>query len=112
MKVLRIASSGQIEPLGADATGPPLGCDPASRYARCEVQLEPGDLIVMHTDGISEAMDADRTLFGEQRVRQAVASGPRRVDRLCEQLLQQVRAFRGEGGQMDDVCLMGLQREP
>jgi serine phosphatase RsbU (regulator of sigma subunit) len=107
----RIAESGVLESLGEEITGPPLGCDPNSHYTHCDVRFAPGDLLVMHTDGISEAMDSQRTLFGEERVRQAVRSGPERVEPLCEDLLHQVQTFRGAGGQADDICLIGLQRE-
>jgi serine phosphatase RsbU (regulator of sigma subunit) len=101
-----------VEELGADCTGPPLGCDASTRYRAWETKLEPGDVVLMHTDGISEAMNPEKQLFGVARVRRALGRGPQALVPLCRSLLDEVQEYRGGGRQNDDICLIGVQREP
>ena len=107
----RISATGVVEPLGADRTGPPLGCDASTRYDRFQTKLAPGDVIVMYTDGISEAMNPARELYGELRVSRALKNGSQELAPLCEGLLGEVQAFRDGGPQNDDICLIGVQRD-
>ena len=77
---------------------------------RCTLPLETGDLFVLFTDGISEAMNADEELFGEDRLGALVeehADLP--FDELRERILREVRAFAGEPGPHDDMTLILLK---
>ena len=49
------------------STGLPLGIDPASKFSASTVSLEPGDLVLLITDGITEAASPDNGLFGMER---------------------------------------------
>ena len=74
------------------------------------IPLEPGDLFVLFTDGITEAMDASEELFGEDRLSALVeehADLP--FDELRERILREVRAFAGEPGPHDDMTLILLR---
>jgi serine phosphatase RsbU (regulator of sigma subunit)/pSer/pThr/pTyr-binding forkhead associated (FHA) protein len=107
----KCSASGDVEELGKDASGPPLGCDASIRYVSSEVQLEPGDSLLMYTDGINEAMDPERTLYGMTRVRETLKKGPPSLEELCRCLLADVRTFTQNQPQNDDVCLIGVQRQ-
>lgn len=107
----RRALGGEVEELGIANTGPPLGCDPAIKYDPCTVDLEPGDIVIIYTDGISEAMNAQRELYGRIRLQEAIRSGPPRLEDLCESLLNDVKSFTQRHRQNDDICLIGFQRE-
>ena len=72
--------------------------------------LETGDLFVLFTDGISEAMDADDELFGEVALGAMVeehADLP--FEELRERILREVSAFAGEPGPHDDMTLILLK---
>src|SRR5437763_13866799 len=56
---------GEVRPLRA--TGPLLTLDPRGSYASREIPLDPGDLVLMYTDGLAEAR-AGQQLFGEDRI--------------------------------------------
>jgi sigma-B regulation protein RsbU (phosphoserine phosphatase) len=77
-----------------------------------ELPLEPGDLFVLFTDGITEAMNAAEDLFGEGRLGTLIedhADLP--FDELRERILREVRAFTGEAGPHDDMTLILLKVE-
>jgi len=75
--------------------------------------LETGDLFVLFTDGITEAMNAAEDLFGEDRLGALVEE---HVDlpfeELRERIIREVRAFAGEPGPHDDMTLILLKVEP
>lgn len=64
-------ADGRIERL--DKGGLMLGFMPDVAYAEGEAQLQPGDMLLMFTDGASEAADAEDRLFGEERIGELLA---------------------------------------
>ena len=110
--ICRRAADGEVEELGEENIGPPLGCSPDVQYDPCTVDLQPGDLVLIYTDGISEAMNADHELYGRSRLIEAVRGGPERLEDLCACILEDVKRFTQQQSQNDDICLIGFQREP
>lgn len=55
------------------ATGMPLGAMPGMRYDEKEATLAPGDVLLLHSDGVAEAHDPDRQMFGFPRMRELMA---------------------------------------
>jgi phosphoserine phosphatase RsbU/P len=110
--ICRRAAERVVEELGEDNTGPPLGCSPGIHYDSCTVELQPGDLVLIYTDGISEAMNAHHELYGRKRLLDAVLRGPERLEDLCGWILDDVKRFTQQHSQNDDICLIGFQREP
>jgi serine phosphatase RsbU (regulator of sigma subunit)/anti-sigma regulatory factor (Ser/Thr protein kinase) len=92
------------------ARGMPLGLLPGMDYEENEVVLAPGDCLLLHSDGIVEAHDARREMFGLPRLKAAVgeaASGPALIARV----LAEVERFTGsESDQEDDITMLTLQR--
>jgi hypothetical protein len=79
-----------------EAAGPPLGLLPEARYAATSAMLQPGDLGLLLTDGISEALESGPLTLREalSAARQAL-SAERSPDEICDGLL---RAAAGGGG--------------
>jgi serine phosphatase RsbU (regulator of sigma subunit) len=95
-----------VELLGDDITGIPLGVDAGFQYLQLTVPLRPGDQLVMFTDGFSEAMNINGELFGLHRVQEIVAERDLvNAEMLGQRLLEQVRQFVGRRSQSDDMCL-------
>jgi sigma-B regulation protein RsbU (phosphoserine phosphatase) len=72
--------------------------------------LETGDIFLLFTDGLSEAMGPDDELFGEGRLATIIeehADLP--FDELRERILREVKAFVGEAGPHDDITLILLR---
>jgi sigma-B regulation protein RsbU (phosphoserine phosphatase) len=107
----RLGATGDVLELGKDISGPPLGCDEYQGYPPFVVHLDPGDTLVMYTDGINEAMNPDRELYGVDRVRRTLKAGPTSVGDSCQALLDDVRQFAQNRAQDDDMCLIGVQRK-
>src|SRR6185295_7121979 len=68
---LIVRANGDVEELGP--TGIPLGLLPNAPYRAAEATLAPGDLLVLYTDGIAEAANADDEEYGLERIRQVCA---------------------------------------
>jgi serine phosphatase RsbU (regulator of sigma subunit) len=88
-----------------------LKLDGGERFAavleEVTLPLEPGDLFVLFTDGISEAMNAAEDLFGEGRLSALIEEhGDLPFDELRERILREVRAFTGDPGPHDDMTLI------
>jgi serine phosphatase RsbU (regulator of sigma subunit)/anti-sigma regulatory factor (Ser/Thr protein kinase) len=117
---LRFANAGQDLPYrrhGSEicelyATGMPLGLMPGSRYDEQEVALAADERILLYSDGLVEAHNPAREMFGFPRLKQLIAD---HVDgaSLLDRLLNELKSFTGEGWeQEDDVTLVMLQRTP
>lgn len=102
---------GAIEVLGDGEGGLPLGCDAGRSYEQVELGLEPGDAVLLYTDGVSEAMNAQGDVYGSQRLRAALAQAPAGVDAMGQSLLEDVRRFVRGRLPSDDICLVGFARE-
>ena len=86
--------------------GTPLGTVPDRKYADTEVQLEPGDRLVLYTDGLTEAMDSAEQEFGEPRL---LELGSRNTAlsaaELLKTIMSEVSSFSG-GSFQDDFTLV------
>jgi sigma-B regulation protein RsbU (phosphoserine phosphatase) len=93
-----------------EAAGPALGFFPDAAYAGAEFPLEPGDVLLLYTDGLVEVCGRGGEEFGEERLL-TLANTKRSlgVPRLCDELLQNAHRFSGDGGFNDDVCLVGIE---
>jgi sigma-B regulation protein RsbU (phosphoserine phosphatase) len=76
------------------------------------VPLAPGDLIVLFTDGFSEAMNESFDCFGEQRLSRLIEQyGHLPFEQLREQIVLEVRSFAGAADQHDDMTMILLKVE-
>ena len=94
------------------ATGMPLGLLPDMDYEEKEVVLEPGQEVLLHSDGVVEAHDGRREMFGFPRLKRLVAQ-PVTGGELIDLVLADLSAFTGPGWeQEDDITLVALSRLP
>jgi serine phosphatase RsbU (regulator of sigma subunit) len=94
-------------------TGPPLGLRMFKDIAweQNTVQLGPGDVLVLYSDGITEAEDAQEDFFEEERLLNVVqANLGRSADGIHDAIMKEVRDFVGTAPQSDDMTLMVLVR--
>ena len=106
--ILRHAD-GRIRAL--ESTGRPLGMDPLMAYGSAgPASLGKGDLLFLYTDGITEAMDADRRQWGEERLREAIdrlGGAGRGAGTVLADVLAEVDRFRADKPLEDDItCLV------
>jgi serine phosphatase RsbU (regulator of sigma subunit) len=93
--------------------GPVLGLLPETFYLQGEVTVDPGDLLVMFSDGITEAENMDGEDFGEARLLGAICNNWQADTRdLCDAVLSDLRSFLGDLDPQDDQTLMIIRPQP
>jgi len=98
---------GEVRPLVA--SGPLLSLDPNGTFSSKEVALDEGDLLLLYTDGLTEARHGE-LLFGEERVAATLRREPGRDPAyLCKVLLEAARDFSGTA-LGDDVAILAIKR--
>jgi sigma-B regulation protein RsbU (phosphoserine phosphatase) len=99
------AADGTLEEL--PATGIAMGVVDDADYSQVNLQMAPGDLLVLYTDGITEAENAALEMFGVERLEKIIlASHQMSANDLCQEILDAVRTFTGDHPQSDDITLM------
>src|ERR687897_400391 len=92
------------------ASGMPLGLMPDMTYEEKEVTLQPGESILLYSDGLVEAHSPQREMFGFPRMQRYVGAHPEGAA-LIDSLLAELEQFTGEEWeQEDDITLLTLQR--
>jgi PAS domain S-box-containing protein len=92
------------------ATGMPLGLMPDMSYEEKEITLQPGESILLYSDGLVEAHSPQREMFGFPRMQRYVGAYPEGAA-LIDSLLAELEQFTGEEWeQEDDITLLTLQR--
>lgn len=100
-------------------TGMALGAVEDATWERREIHIEPHDVLVLYTDGLTDAQNGDGQLYGTGRLHEFLMSSvPSRVSHrnlamvIQESLFSETRRFMGKTLQYDDMTLMILVREP
>jgi serine phosphatase RsbU (regulator of sigma subunit)/anti-sigma regulatory factor (Ser/Thr protein kinase) len=92
------------------ATGMPLGLLPGMEYEEKEATLAPGEIVLLHSDGLAEAHNGEREMFGFPRVA-ALTGEASDGEVLIDRLLKELQEFTGPGlEQEDDITLVTLRR--
>jgi sigma-B regulation protein RsbU (phosphoserine phosphatase) len=117
---LTLANAGHCRPVLMPASGPAqwavkslgtaLGFEPGLEFERTELTLNPGDSLILYSDGVSEAFNPGEECYGNDRL---LAD----TGRLCGQsapdmtatLLRNVRVFAGGAPQSDDIAILTLK---
>jgi sigma-B regulation protein RsbU (phosphoserine phosphatase) len=122
---LRLARAGHDAPLlfrkrGGEVSelrppGLAVGIDEGDVFERVtrdlELNLEPGDCLLLHTDGVREAVDAQECEFGlERELRIFSEHAALGAEVVVTAIQREVRAFAGTAAQMDDVTLIAIEK--
>ncbi len=101
---------GRVEEFGANASGLPLFIVPGFDYASAETTLEPGETVILYTDGVTDAVNAAGDRLGEPRLRQALlaAKGAAAVG---EWIVRAVQQHVADHPQFDDITLVAIARQ-
>jgi serine phosphatase RsbU (regulator of sigma subunit)/anti-sigma regulatory factor (Ser/Thr protein kinase) len=88
-----------------------LGFLPGQKFRSGMLQLDPGDALVLYTDGVTEAMDVRNRLFGAEAIEKTLsrAGHAPRSEKIIKGLLEDVRAFVGEAHQSDDITMLVIK---
>lgn len=102
--------NGSVEWVNVGGTPLGLGLSQNHGYSEAEICLMPGDLIILTSDGVVEAHNGDRTMFGFERLERAVSAGPTTTaaDMLLH-LKRTVTRFVGSTDPHDDITIVVAQ---
>lgn len=115
--VLHYATAGHPLPLYHTKSGfgsleceknPPIGILPGYKYRSCSHQLSEGDLLVVYSDGVTEAANKSRDFFGMERLRETVLSAIKQPHRVVSRVEEEVQKFEENTEQSDDLTVAVL----
>jgi serine phosphatase RsbU (regulator of sigma subunit)/predicted ATPase len=113
----RTGDGNQVERQELGRTGMAMGVVQDTTWEQCSASIEAGDLLVLYSDGITEAHNAQNELYGEERLLQVIedrvsASGGLTAQDLLDAVLGRVHRFVGSAPQSDDLTLLVVRRAP
>jgi len=93
-----------------DKGGLPVGMFEDEKYENEQIQLHTGDVLVIYTDGVTEARNDSGELYNEERLLKVFSENAKKsVDGLLEKILNSVKNYQGNMQQKDDITLVVLK---
>ena len=89
---------------------PALGISSLSQYKQKQMTLSPGDLILVYTDGVTEAFNTQQEMFEETRLLEAVQETAKQPSaKIIEHIKKKLQEFIKEASQSDDVAMIAIK---
>ncbi|ATX78512.1 sigma-B regulation protein RsbU (phosphoserine phosphatase) [Mariprofundus aestuarium] len=116
---LEIANAGHLPPVNIlsqriwqhdEASGPPAGVILDACYDCMRLVLEPGEMVLLYTDGITEARNIDHEILGAGRLLAWLGECPDTPEMCMGYLIERIRLFTDQAAQSDDITLLILGR--
>jgi len=107
--LLIVSQSGVKKSL--KSTGPVVGMIPGMEYQVKLITIEPGDMLIGFTDGVTEAMSPQQELFGKKRISTLLENLPSTASELIEQLKLELFKHIDNAPQFDDITILAVRRE-
>ena len=109
VEVLRLLvrrANGTVEEIGAEIAGFPLGIMDDSEYQQTEIQLNHGDVAVIHSDGVTASLNVREEIYDDRRLRKVLAESPGSPEAVGRSILEDIRQFSAGRGQANDITLI------
>jgi len=113
-EVILVRSDGEVELIDTIDLGFPIGLDAeiADFISECTLELKAGDVMVLYTDGITEAENMGREQYGLERLwRLVVQHRDRSADEIRKAIVEDIESFIGEQKVFDDITLVVLKQK-
>ncbi|HEY9609720.1 protein kinase domain-containing protein [Allocoleopsis sp.] len=113
-ELIVVRASGELERIDTINLGFPIGLEEeiADFIASEQVQLNPGDIVVLYTDGITEAFDMERKQYRIERLCEVVRRNcDRTAQGIRQAVIEDVRRHIGEQKVFDDITLVVLKQK-
>jgi len=108
--LIRSSNNGKVEVLSR--TGIAIGIEEDATWTQASIKIDPGDILMLYTDGIPDAQNVEGMFFEEDKLIEiAQASRGRPAYEIQTTVLDDVQRFVGEAPQSDDITLMVLVRD-
>ena len=107
--IVRSAATGEISEPGEEESGLPIAIDTGMEYETVSIPFTKGDIAVMYTDGVNEAMNAADEEFSMVKVRELTKQGGD-AETVSERIVSAVLEHVGDAPPFDDMCLVIVER--
>jgi sigma-B regulation protein RsbU (phosphoserine phosphatase) len=88
-----------------------LGIDPNEQYRQNVMQLKSGDILLMYTDGLTDAMNFNQETFGKPRLLEVFRQGGETAGQVTEHIVWEVRKHVGIANPTDDITMIVARME-
>ena len=90
---------------------PPLGVSPRSNYKQEELQMSPGDILYMYTDGVTEAENTEGTLYSNEKLEEFLNGIDKNLslEELLAQVRQSIKEHANGAKQSDDITMLAIK---
>lgn len=110
-QIYRPTTSSLVPAMNSTQCGYPVGIEDVVNYQSLVAPLEPGEILLMFSDGVTDAGTSDGAPFGMKRILQAVAHLGHTSPRvLIETIVRAVHDYAGNGVADDDIAILAVQR--
>ena len=102
-------ADGRIESLGTDGSGVPLGILPDAEYRHVSLNLDPGDAVLLFSDGVTDALNASGEQYGtpeDSRLRGRLSLTDGSPKAIGHEIIRDLQAFSASRPQFDDITLI------
>lgn len=117
---LKITNAGHLPPLWYqeqinscvainNSTGIPLGIIPQAEFTEHVIQLQPGDIILLYTDGVTEAKNIRGKMFSQKRLADIFTNPWNHPQILIEEIVNRINKFTKNISQHDDITLLAIK---
>ena len=107
---LRRRANRRVESLAEEIGGFPLWIDPGMIYENVTVPIGPGEVVILHSDGVTAVIDHEKKLFDLESLRLTIAQAPGGAASVGQSILRAIRRV-GQGlAQVDDITLLCFGR--
>jgi sigma-B regulation protein RsbU (phosphoserine phosphatase) len=105
-------ATGAVQEAGPnEVKGPPIGVADSHQYECCQVPLQPGNRLLLFSDGVTDALNAQNRSFGEKGVRTALGGEPCSPRDTGERLIKALKQHASGCSQNDDITFVCLGRD-
>jgi sigma-B regulation protein RsbU (phosphoserine phosphatase) len=107
-----LLKAGDVQTQKLALTGPPLGIIEDSRWESVEVTLQPGDTLVLYTDGVTDAQEHSGGFYGAERLHRVAESHVgESAQAIHDAILTDIDSFVADTPQFDDTALIVVSRQ-
>lgn len=94
-----------------NSTGPAVGMMPGSKFKVQQVRLEPGEILIGYTDGVTEAKCPEGKLFTDKRLKELVEQSTETASELIERIKTSLFNYMEDAPQFDDITMLAVHKK-
>ncbi|MEO1375388.1 MAG: PP2C family protein-serine/threonine phosphatase, partial [Cyanobacteria bacterium J06635_10] len=94
-----------------ESTAPAVGMLPSMNFPMCQIYLQPGDILIGYTDGVTEARDSNGKFFTDKRLISLLEQPINSAELLLDKITTSIQEHTSNAEQFDDITILALRRK-